>query len=403
MKILFMTADKYPPFRPAAKYIFGRELVSRGVCIDWLIQSEGSQVGSRTIECSGGKIYLARSNNRENRLSKVLKHAADVVNDLKVLILVFRRKYDIVQVKDKYFGALIGALAAALSGAKFSYWIAYPHSEATLSQARLGYAKFRYFSYVKGYVYGVCLYGLISRFAHIIFVQSEQMKIDMANRGVPLEKMVAIPGSVDIDEIQLYLQKLENSAYPRNKQVLYVGTLMRIRRLDMLLDAFVLVLKEHPDAELCFLGKGEHVKDEEMLMQKAIENGIRDSVRFLGNQSFKTVIRHVSESAVCLSPYYPSFILNSTSPTKLLEYMVVARPVVGNMHPEQSEIIGESGCGECVEWDASAFAEAITNLLNDPKHAADCGIRGKRYVETHRTHKLLSDRVFDSYKQLLLS
>ncbi|MEM7208539.1 MAG: glycosyltransferase [Pseudomonadota bacterium] len=400
IRLLFVTSDKYPPMRPAAKFLFGRELPKRDVKVDWLIQSDSPEPQARKIESETGTVYLAKTNRSASRAGKVLKHLWDIANDFRVFSLVFSNKYDVIQVKDKYLGALTAALAARLTGAKFCFWIAYPHSEASLAQARSGFAKFRYFSFVKGWIFGFCLYSFICKFADVVFVQSEQMKKDMAKRGVDEHKMVPVPGSVDIEEIDTILSNLAPPS-ERNKRVLYVGTLMRIRKLDMLIDAFSDVLSEHPDATLDFLGKGEHPKDEELLMSRIRTLGLDNSVRLLGNHSYEEVIKNVSNSAVCLSPYYPSFILNSTSPTKLLEYMAVGRPVVGNVHPEQSDVMKSCGCGECVEWDAEEFAAAIVRLLNDPDSAEAAGGKGRDYILEHRTHRTMGEKVEAVYLELL--
>jgi len=104
---------------------------------------------------------------------------------------------------------------------------------------------------------------------------------------------------------------------------------------------------------------------------------------------------------VCLSPYYPSFALNSTSPTKLLEYMAMSRPVVANEHPEQSLVLAESGAGICVPWSEQAFAEAIEELLDDPELCRRMGANGHRWVKKNRSSRFLADVVEKRYKHLI--
>ena len=38
-RILFMTADEFPPFRPDAEVLFGKELISRGYHVDWIMRA----------------------------------------------------------------------------------------------------------------------------------------------------------------------------------------------------------------------------------------------------------------------------------------------------------------------------------------------------------------------------
>ncbi len=106
----------------------------------------------------------------------------------------------------------------------------------------------------------------------------------------------------------------------------------------------------------------------------------------------------VRNATVCVSPFYPTFILNSTSPTKLIEYMALGRPVVANDHPEQRLVLEKSGAGICVSYNEGAFAEAIIELLNNPEKADEMGRKGRLYVKKERTYKVIGDRV---EKQLL--
>ena len=213
--------------------------------------------------------------------------------------------------------------------------------------------------------------------------------------------MVPIPGSVDLDEISSRLAEPEPKFEWTRNRILYVGTLLRIRHLEMLIDALKIVHETYPDAELHYLGKGEHPDDEKLLNDRAAELGVAAHVKLLGNQDFTYVCKYVQSSHVCLSPYYPSFVLNSTSPTKLLEYMAVGRPVVGNHHPEQREVIESCGCGDSVEWSAEAFASAIGRILGDDEYAERCAASGIDYIRKHRTHAIMGDVVYSAYQGLL--
>jgi glycosyltransferase involved in cell wall biosynthesis len=94
-----------------------------------------------------------------------------------------------------------------------------------------------------------------------------------------------------------------------------------------------------------------------------------------------------------VSPFFPSPILNSTSPTKVVEYMLMGRAVVANDHPEQRLVIDQSGGGLCVPYDEAAFAQAIVRLLDSPQLAQEMGERGRRYVIEHRAYHAIADLV----------
>ncbi len=88
---------------------------------------------------------------------------------------------------------------------------------------------------------------------------------------------------------------------------------------------------------------------------------------FVGQLPQAQALRYVREADVCVSPFYPTAILQSTSPTKLVEYMAMGKAVVANDHPEQKRVIEESGAGYCVPYEEQPFADAIVKLLKDPR------------------------------------
>ena len=73
--------------------------------------------------------------------------------------------------------------------------------------------------------------------------------------------------------------------------------------------------------------------------------------------------------------------------------MAMGKAVVANDHPEQRLVISESKAGICVPYEENAFAEAILHLLYHPEEAKEMGIRGRKYVEKHRSYEQIADLV----------
>ena len=105
---------------------------------------------------------------------------------------------------------------------------------------------------------------------------------------------------------------------------------------------------------------------------------------------------------VCVSPFYPTPILNSTSPTKLVEYLAMGKPVVANDHPEQELVINESGCGICVPYSEQEFADAVIEVLNNLSYWSKFAKRGRNYVEMNRSYEKIANKVSEQYKSVLL-
>ncbi len=400
LDILFVSSDLFPPFRPAAKAVFAEGLAARGHRIDWLLQAAEPSGASGAQRFNGGMAYIAPTNAGGSRFARLKRHLADVRNDLRVFGLLRKHRYSLVQIKDKYLGALIAIVAAKLHGVPVFYWLAYPHGEASLYAARSGVARYRLLYRLRGAVQRFALYRIIMPACTHVFVQSEQMRRDVALEGIPLERMTAVPSSVNLRDLDATPGGGDDvpAAAPT---VVYLGTLLRERQLDFLVRAHALVVNALPDARLTFVGSGWMPDDEQLLRREAERLGIGGKVTITGWLSMPEAWQHVRRAALCVSPYLPVPILRSTSPTKLIEYMALGKPVVANDHPEQADVLRESGAGLVCGWDEREFAAAIVELLMDPERCARMGAAGRRYVAEHRTHWAMVELVSSRYRQQL--
>jgi glycosyltransferase involved in cell wall biosynthesis len=400
LDILFVTSDVYPPFRPAAKAVFAEGLAARGHRIDWLMQAAEPSTPSGTQRFKGGTAYVAATNAGGSRLARVKRHLADVWNDFRVFGLLRKHRYSLVQIKDKYLGALIAISAAKLHGVPVFYWLAYPHGEASLYAARNGVARYRLLYRLRGALQRFVLYRMIMPACTHVFVQSEQMRRDVADEGIALEHTTAVPSSLNLRDLEAQAGRAEE-APDSPPTVVYLGTLLRERQLDFLVRAHAQVVREAPEARLVFVGSGWMPDDEELLRREAERLGIGGNVTITGWLPMPEAWRYVRRAAVCVSPYLPVPILRSTSPTKLIEYMALGKAVVANDHPEQADVLQASGAGIVCGWNEDEFAAAIVALLRDPQRASEMGVAGRRYVAEHRTHWAMVELVCGRYRRHL--
>jgi len=401
LRIMVVTSDRFPPFRPASEAIFGYEFARRRHRVDWLMPAEHLTQSGRILRFGHGLVFAAPRQEGSSRLQRARNYLDDFLNDLRIFRLTRRNHYDLIQVKDKYVAALFCLLAARLRKIPFCFWLAYPHAEASIYGARHRIVRYPVLYWIRGLYQYFLLYKILLPAADHVFVQSEQMRRDIENKGIPRSKMTPVPGSLVLARVPY---RAEMDPGPDGKTILYVGTLIRERKLDFLIRVLARLDKRHDNAKLVLLGAGENPEDEALLRSEIATCEIDASrVVFAGRVSRDEVWRHIEKAAICLSPYKPSFILNSTSPTKLIEYMAMARPVVANEHPEQSPVLRDSGAGLDVPWEEGAFAAAIGGLLDDPAKCRQMGLKGRDWVERHRSAAVLADLVEQRYRGLLVA
>ncbi len=85
-----------------------------------------------------------------------------------------------------------------VDGRKFVYWLSFPFAEMSLSALEEGCARYPAYYLVRGWVLKLMLYRVVMRLADHIFVQSEQMKRDVAAQGVDPRRMTAVPMGISL-------------------------------------------------------------------------------------------------------------------------------------------------------------------------------------------------------------
>lgn len=212
----------------------------------------------------------------------------------------------------------------------------------------------------------------------------EHERVDVIPEGVD----AGWAGDITGDEMRSVL------SVPRNTPlVAYAGTLNRVRRLEVLVDAFALVVREFPDAILAIAGPGREPEDLTWLQDRARAAGIDRSIRFAGAIPHPRVASLMDAADIVVSPLPNTPVLRCNSPTKLFEAMHRARVVVASDIPEQERVVSASGGGVIVAHESSAYASALSMLLADPDRRARMGGAGRRWVLTNRTYAKLAERV----------
>lgn len=398
--MLFVTADEFPTFRPDVEILFGKYFKQKGYRIDWIVRAheKGHPAGFQRWQDSD--IWVARTNTGTGRYHRVLKHIYSITNEMRMFSLLRKRKYDILQVKDKFIAALIAILASMGTKTKFVYWLSFPYPEASFLMAKTEGARYPKFYYLRGILFDVLLYRIISPLADQIVVQSDAMKEELAKRGVDRQKMTPLPMGVD-ESILGFSPTEETSQDEAKRTIVYLGALDRIRNLEMIVDAFARIAYSHLDTELIFVGDSEEPSDREYLAAEATRLSVADRVRFTGFLPREQALRYIHNAAVCLSPVPRGPAFDLSSPTKTLEYMAMGKAVVASDIPDTQLVLESSQGGICTTFDAQAFAYGIDWILKNPVKALAMGQRGKEYITKYRTYQALADELELEYNRHL--
>jgi glycosyltransferase involved in cell wall biosynthesis len=402
IKFIFLGADKFPPFRVDVSVLFGKILAGRGHCIDFILQSEkpiGHSYQTRWHNC---QVLVGPALSGKSIIKNAANYILGSLHDVKILCYLIRYKYHMIIIKDKFVSAIFGLIASKVFRTKFIYWLSFPFPEASLTRVKDKTAKYPYIYFLRGHIFKIILYKILLPFADHVFVQTTQMKKNISKKGIQLEKMTEIPMAVDTDNIPFFGYCENHKNEEKDNIVVYLGTLVKFRRIDFILRSFKKVLNSLQNSKLILVGGSEDPSDELFIVSEAKKLEIIDSIIITGHLPQVEAWGYVKLADVCVSPIYPSPILDCGSPTKLLEYMAMGKAVVANNHSEQSMVISESKAGICVPYNEDAFASSILFLLKNPLTAMQMGIYGRQYIENRRNYiqaaKIVEKKLFEICK-----
>lgn len=394
MKLLYLTAETFPTFRADVRVLFGKELLRQGISVDLV----AVQTDLDAPPWAGGRFRGWR-----RAQSRLVAKAQRWLIDFVAFGALIRGGYGALVLRDKPFLGLVSLLACKLSGVPFVYWISFPMSESALEMSRMSsaYGRFRRFLFsLRGHVSSLTLYRILFPCAKHIFVQSDEMKRWLAAKGVPSGKMTPVPMGVDFEALPDIKVPIEDGRLEGKQVIAYLGTMERVRRVDILIEVVARVRERYPDVLLLLVGDASEASDRAYLKSEIERLGVADSVVWTGWIPGADAWRYLARAQIGLSPFPRTETLETASPTKVVEYVALGLPVVCNDQPDQREVIERTGAGLCVELSADAFTAAVIEMLGDlPKWQA-AAARGPETLQTYRSYRAIGQRVAEAFKEI---
>lgn len=400
LRLLYLTAEQWPTFRPDVVALFGKYLPRHGITSDLVTERDCSAASDDNIPWAAGQARLCTV--PRNRAAQ---YVCKLWHNLRVLATLDSNSYDAIQVRDMSLTALAALIVARMRGLRFFYWLSYPQSEGQIERARARGIKggMRYwFPLLQGSLGKWLLYRVVLPCADHVFVQSRQMQRDVALQGIPMQLMTPVPIGVDSElACAAEIVPVADAALAGKRVVIYLGSLDPLRQIDILLHMLVQVRDAVPDILLVIVGDTGDEAHRAWLKQEAQRLGVAGQVLWTGWLDSALAWRYVRAAEIGLSPIPRGYLLDMASPTKAVEYMAFGLPVVVNDNPDQAEVIAASGAGLCVTLDPHLFAAAVIRLLGDDCLRKNMGAAGMAYVAQHRTYGMLASALAATYTRLL--
>ncbi len=220
-----------------------------------------------------------------------------------------------------------------------------------------------------------------------LYERSLKVVVMTAGIGANIRGRVSQPGKVelvtcgaDLDELypddSAARETRERFGWNGRKIVLYFGAIGEANNIPVILRACER-LRASPEVLFVIVGDGM----KRGLLETSVSRGKLGNLQFLPAVPRSQARHYISAADLCLATLKDVPLFSAAIPTKLIEYMACAKPVLCGIRGEAREIIDASSGGVCFEPDDDeALVAHILRLVRDPEQARRMGENGLAYV-----------------------
>lgn len=180
---------------------------------------------------------------------------------------------------------------------------------------------------------------------------------------------------------------------PSAKRILHIGRLVKWKRVDLLLEAMNIVLRQEPEAELLIVGKGP---EENNLKAQAKHLGIASRVAFAGAiYDPHTLGACMNESTI--------YVLAGMGGLSINDAMTYGMPIICSQCDGSERDLVQEGVNGLFfkEGDANDLAEKIMTIFNSPELGKSMGEASHRRIVEEINLNTVCDRYIAAFHAVL--
>jgi colanic acid biosynthesis glycosyl transferase WcaI len=244
--------------------------------------------------------------------------------------------------------------------------------------------------------------GFLYRRAERVVVVSPAFKDYLVEHWqIPPEKISVVENGVEVD-----LFSPQNTNGDLRKQlgaegkfvVCYIGTMGMAHGLETLIEAAAILQKPNPEVFFLLVGEGS---DKERIIALARSRGLTN-LRFLDQQPREKIPAYICAADACLVLLKNTDLFKTVIPTKMLEFMSCARPVILGVDGQARRIVEEAQAGIFVEPENAAdLAEKLRWLAANPSVRESLGRNGRRHILQSYTRQRTAQTYIEVLEDLL--
>jgi colanic acid biosynthesis glycosyl transferase WcaI len=177
----------------------------------------------------------------------------------------------------------------------------------------------------------------------------------------------------------------------------YIGTMGNAHGLQIVLDA-AQSLQHNPNFLFLLIGEGAEKEG----IKAAIHSRQLTNVRILDQQPREKIPAFILASDVCLVLLKKTDVFKTVIPSKMLEFMSCARPVILGVDGQARQILEEAGGGIPIEPENSAaLVDALNYLAEKPDAGTTFGKKGREYILEKFSRAQTAEKYIDVLKEVV--
>ncbi|MGB2602906.1 MAG: glycosyltransferase family 4 protein [Candidatus Sulfotelmatobacter sp.] len=268
----------------------------------------------------------------------------------------------------------------------------WPESLAAVGMGESGSLLYRALARIAGFLY--------RHSDHIVVVTPAFEDYLAKHWHVPRAKISVIENGVETDLfVPGVATNLRRELGAEGKFVVsYVGTMGMAHGLETIIQAAAHLRDTNPRIVFLMLGEGA---EKERIMAMAREHNLRN-LQFVDQQPREKIPGFICASDVCLVLLKKADVFKTVIPSKMLEFMSCARPVILGVEGQARAILEESKGGITIEPEnAEALANSIRHLAANPNIACELGKNGREYVVRKFSRSQTAEKYIRTLEKLL--
>jgi glycosyltransferase involved in cell wall biosynthesis len=230
--------------------------------------------------------------------------------------------------------------------------------------------------------------------ADLVITVNAACKRIFSTRSCRPEKIAVVMNAPDGEIFPFRAVRSEPPTYQARKNrfvIMYHGSLVERNGLDVAIDAFSRVREAVPTAELRIFGANTPFL--ERMMEAARNKNLYESVRYLGSRRLEDLVTEIENCDLGLIPNHRNAFTEINTPTRIFEYLALAKPVIAPSTPGILDYFSEESLLFFEPGNPGDLAQQIEYAFSHPREVQEI---------VRRAQQVFLEHTWDRERQTLL-